>query len=162
MPSEPDVAARQRSWDEAAARLAAAKARSKQFTNLYEATRSVFLDGDAHSSTAGVVAMPKPRGRPNILDKGLATPGQWGAYRSPLPSRLGSKQADLCGGDNLQLKAVKSWLKAMAKQHCEEEVVFTMLYELHCKGAAFDWSNSVKIKHRRQTITWPSALEHHI
>ena len=129
---------------EAAARLTAAKARSKQFTNLYEATRSVFLDGDAHSSTAGVVAMPKPRGRPNILDKGLATPGQWGVYRSPLPSRLGSKQADLCGGDNLQLKAVKSWLKAMAKQHCEERVVFTMLYELHCKGAAFDWSKLVK------------------
>ena len=68
-----------------------------------------------------------------------------GAYTSATSKRLSSSDPGLCDGDNQQLKAVKSFLKAQEAKLPVERAVNELLYELHTKGPEhFDYSRLVR------------------
>ena len=125
---------------EAAAQLANSEALRERFNLLYEHASDLLVD-DKQSYNAGLLAIPKQKGRPNTQDKGLATDGQWGQYESALPSRLGCKDPRWCGGDNRDLKPVKSFFQRMATDRPVEVMMNELLYRVHTD--TFDWNELV-------------------
>ena len=114
----------------------AAAAEGKEASELLSRNRATLMV-DERTPT-----MPKPLG-PRPKDKGTATAAQWGDYRSALPRRLGTTDGSLAGGDNRDLKAVRSWFRKQGREYEAVLAAAEGLWNLYKDGDQFDPSHLV-------------------